>query len=657
MRLPWRWSCPLACALAFLPRSAAAQSDALYWTAPTISGQSSAILSASLDGTGNRQIVTGLADPRGITIDGAGGRIYWEDSGNQIWSAFSDGSSKTPIAAGAGSCLAFDAIGRKLYWTDKVAPGLAIRRCDPDGTNIEDLVTVGLITPVPIAVDGVHGKMYWSDHGTSTLSWANLDGTGRLDIVPALSGLCYGIAVDPIAGKLFWGEGTAAGIIHSADLDGSNDVPIATGIQGLTCLAADPAHQRLYWTISSTSLPCSIGSADYSGNNQLTTYPVPAGWQAWGIAVGPAAPAKQHYYRFENGSAGSTAVVPGSLLDSSSPVVPGTPQGGPTYRADVPTTAVLCSSNGLSMEFDGVDDVATFDAPFVFNSQFANGTIEFWMKAPSQLHSNIIWGRADGADVERFHLFTGTAGYIALDYREANGTLHSVLPDVVYAYPIDTWMHFAATRTVEASGSHTYRFYRDGVLVYTGTDSNPSLPATTVWTIAGRPPPANRVHALIDEIRMTDQALLPSEFLNAPPLPCTYCVAKVNSLGCVPAIGYTGLPTLSGPDNFHVIATNVISNKPGMMLWGGTSASTPFHGGTLCLASPIFRTPAQFSGGNTGPDDCSGAYSYHFTQAYMAAHFLTPGSNAYAQFWSRDPGFPNPDKIGLTDALHFVIGQ
>jgi hypothetical protein len=62
------------------------------------------------------------------------------------------------------------------------------------------------------------------------------------------------------------------------------------------------------------------------------------------------------------------------------------------------------------------------------------------------------------------------------------------------------------------------------------------------------------------------------------------------------------------------------------------------------------------SGGNPPPSDCSGSYSFHFSQSYMAAHLLGAGETLYAQFWSRDPGFPVPDNIGLTDGLQFTIG-
>jgi archaellum component FlaF (FlaF/FlaG flagellin family) len=140
------------------------------------------------------------------------------------------------------------------------------------------------------------------------------------------------------------------------------------------------------------------------------------------------------------------------------------------------------------------------------------------------------------------------------------------------------------------------------------------------------------------------------------PPPDSYCMAKIDSIGCAPAIGSSGTASIGGADNFYVTASNVLNNKRGMMLWSRTAAGTPFQGGTLCVATPFVRTPLQNSEGSVRPvNDCSGVYSFHFTQTYMARNFLGAGSEVFAQYWSRDPGFAPPDDVGLTDALHFVI--
>ena len=134
-----------------------------------------------------------------------------------------------------------------------------------------------------------------------------------------------------------------------------------------------------------------------------------------------------------------------------------------------------------------------------------------------------------------------------------------------------------------------------------------------------------------------------------------YCTAKVNSQGCTPAIDYSGCPTLSGPDDFNVTASNVLNNKVGIMIWSNGPNNLPFMGGILCVAPPIIRTPHQISGGNPPPLDCSGSYSFHFSQAYMASKFVVPGMQLYAQYWSRDPGFMPPDNVGLTNGLEFEV--
>ena len=138
--------------------------------------------------------------------------------------------------------------------------------------------------------------------------------------------------------------------------------------------------------------------------------------------------------------------------------------------------------------------------------------------------------------------------------------------------------------------------------------------------------------------------------------PTVYCTAKTNSLGCTPQIGWSGTPTLSGADDFVVSASQVISNKSGIVFYGFARAAAAFYGGTMCVYPPILRTALQASGGTASPDDCSGTYGFYFSHAYLAAHGLTPGTTMRTQCWSRDPGFPSPQQnIGLTDALEFDL--
>ncbi len=161
--------------------------------------------------------------------------------------------------------------------------------------------------------------------------------------------------------------------------------------------------------------------------------------------------------------------------------------------------------------------------------------------------------------------------------------------------------------------------------------------------------PSN-VEAAIDDFSIYD--------IGCPPVgPEGYCVAKINSQGCAAATASSGVPSTTSAAPFLVTCSNVLSQKPGILIWGLGRASTPFQGGTLCLAAPVRRTPVQNSGGSTGPVDCSGSFAFDFN-AYVqgGAHSaLVPGQRVDCQYWYRDPLDPAGFGSGLSDAIEFIL--
>ncbi|MFT5150974.1 MAG: hypothetical protein ACI841_000959 [Planctomycetota bacterium] len=134
----------------------------------------------------------------------------------------------------------------------------------------------------------------------------------------------------------------------------------------------------------------------------------------------------------------------------------------------------------------------------------------------------------------------------------------------------------------------------------------------------------------------------------------SFCSAKLNSDLCDPYLSWTGSPSATAGSGFEIRANAVVPNQNGIFIYSATAAFNPFQGGTLCLASPIIRTPILNSGGSIV---CTGEFNFDFNDWIQNGHdgTLAVGSRRFAQYWYRDPGstsFPT----GLTDAVQFTVG-
>jgi len=137
-----------------------------------------------------------------------------------------------------------------------------------------------------------------------------------------------------------------------------------------------------------------------------------------------------------------------------------------------------------------------------------------------------------------------------------------------------------------------------------------------------------------------------------PPHVVTYCTAKVSSALCLPAIAGVGTPSATPGPSFDVAASQVLSNKNGVLFYGLTPHAGTYQGAFLCVKSPVRRTPSQNSGGSSS---CGGAFHYDFNARIQSGvdPILTSGTRVYCQYWYRDPG--DPYTTGLSDALEFDI--
>jgi hypothetical protein len=139
----------------------------------------------------------------------------------------------------------------------------------------------------------------------------------------------------------------------------------------------------------------------------------------------------------------------------------------------------------------------------------------------------------------------------------------------------------------------------------------------------------------------------------------SYCTAKTNSCGSVPAIGAVGVSSASAASGFSIGATHANAGKLGILLYtGGGRAAVPFQGGWLCLDSPIRRAPAQSSVGTGG---CSGYFTLDMN-AFAAGvaggnpqpYLSLPGQLVQCQWWGRDT--PAHGSY-LSDAWQYEVGD
>lgn len=140
--------------------------------------------------------------------------------------------------------------------------------------------------------------------------------------------------------------------------------------------------------------------------------------------------------------------------------------------------------------------------------------------------------------------------------------------------------------------------------------------------------------------------------------PITYCAPKANSSGCNPTVAFVGSPSASAGSGFHITASDVLPGRVGALAYSLNGAdNSPLAGGTLCVRPPLRYTPRQTAAGSAWPPTCAGSFDvdFNFWIASAVDPALLPGAQVWTQFISRDPGFPRPDALALSDALTFVI--
>jgi len=238
----------------------------------------------------------------GIAVHSATGQIFWTDMGRPaerdgtIMRCEKDGSGLTTVLAAGGAFtpkqLKIDEAAGKLYWSDR--EGMAVKRCNLDGSEIETLVITG--NPVTdkgdetrwcvgIALDPGRGHVYWTQKGGDNASQGMIrrinmvmprgsSATSRKDMLTLFARLPEPIdlELDLGARKIYWtdrGDNT----ISCAPLDraGTYDPAVRvdrevllSGLREAIGIALDPPRNRMAFT----SLGGEVGVAAMDGSQR-----------------------------------------------------------------------------------------------------------------------------------------------------------------------------------------------------------------------------------------------------------------------------------------------------------------------------------------------------------------------------------------------------
>ncbi len=164
------------------------------------------------------------------------------------------------------------------------------------------------------------------------------------------------------------------------------------------------------------------------------------------------------------------------------------------------------------------------------------------------------------------------------------------------------------------------------------------------------------------ELRFTDWPgnVSVSESQVVPFPTCTpelYCTGKTNSMGCVPFLVTSGFASATSSAPFSIRAEDVLPGEAGFLLYAFKKSNLNFHGGKLCVKTPITRLLPPKVAKTTGAPPCTGFVNRNFNGAVQSGNdpLLTAGQTVYAQWRLRDPLDPAGFGDGLSNGVRFLI--
>uniref|UniRef100_A0A4W3IJ01 Uncharacterized protein n=1 Tax=Callorhinchus milii TaxID=7868 RepID=A0A4W3IJ01_CALMI len=168
--------------------------------------------------------------------------------------------------------LDVDVAANVIYWfqADPVLPpppppSASLDQASDPARHVT-LIERDLHTPQRLALDWIHGNIYWTDSGIGTISVASTDGSRRRTLLNTQLGEPRAIAVDPSHGFVYWSDWSDPAKIERAGLNGGDRQPLVT--ESIECpngITLDVLNERLYWVDSKLH---TLSGIDLNGGNR-----------------------------------------------------------------------------------------------------------------------------------------------------------------------------------------------------------------------------------------------------------------------------------------------------------------------------------------------------------------------------------------------------
>ncbi|OQV14980.1 Low-density lipoprotein receptor-related protein 2 [Hypsibius exemplaris] len=202
-----------------------------------------------------------LAQPEGIAYDWTSDRIYWADSSRKkIFSTdFAGTSSIAVVDVTRPKAIALHPCRGQIYFTDWVIPNGVIKRASLAGTNIEVVVSKGLVQPTGLAIDYADDMIYYADAILEKLERCKLDCVTPETLITSA---IYPYALTVWGDYIYWSDISLRGIYRAEKYSGAR---LETLVSRL------PSAPRALLAYSPSKQNCSGSPCDYNNGGCFQT--------------------------------------------------------------------------------------------------------------------------------------------------------------------------------------------------------------------------------------------------------------------------------------------------------------------------------------------------------------------------------------------------